>query len=148
MESGRRLPRAATLVLLLLLIAAAAADETTASSRTHHHGNALIEWLRNDCRGYFNPKIEIRQVMSDDENSKNVYYGMFASQDLKEDEILMEIPRECVLTPRKGHVGDRIASFFGEENEKYYTGVITAVYPVAKEDAQDERRLVALRHSL
>ena len=89
------------LLLQILVAAAAAAQEAVVPSSNIHHGEVLIEWLRNDCQGYFNPKVEIRQFDA-------TTYGMLALEDLAKDETVMEIPRKCVLFPRQGHVGDRI----------------------------------------
>ena len=64
----------------------------TAVVESAHNNTAvdeLLEWFRSKG-GYFNPKQEIRQ---DSDGS----FGVFAVQDIEEDELLTSVPWECVI---------------------------------------------------
>jgi len=59
-----------------------------------NHGERLIQWLRENG-GIVNEKIEIRRADLSDPTSR---FGMFTSGDIKEKEILLAIPRDCLIT--------------------------------------------------
>ena len=66
----------------------------TAARDTDEHIQSMINWLQSMNDGYFSPKIKIRRM---DPNDPSSYYGMFATQDLREDELLLRIPPEDEL---------------------------------------------------
>jgi len=59
-----------------------------------NHGERLIQWLRENG-GIVNEKIEIRRADLSDPTSR---FGMFTDGDLDEKEILLVIPRDCLIT--------------------------------------------------
>mmetsp|Transcript_32480 Transcript_32480/g.48081 ORF Transcript_32480/g.48081 Transcript_32480/m.48081 type:complete len:1218 (-) Transcript_32480:1455-5108(-) len=63
-----------------------------------------IDWLRAKG-GTFNDKLEIRHADQSDPTSR---YGMYATGDIPEDELLIEVPRSCLLT-----AGDDTGSYGG-----------------------------------
>lgn len=67
--------------LLLLLVACTVAN-------TNNDNDALLEWVRSQG-GYFHPKLELRYG--------DGLFGVFASQDIKQDEILASIPWNCII---------------------------------------------------
>eukprot|EP00527_Entomoneis_sp_CCMP2396_P009542 CAMPEP_0198139016 /NCGR_PEP_ID=MMETSP1443-20131203/2350_1 /TAXON_ID=186043 /ORGANISM="Entomoneis sp., Strain CCMP2396" /LENGTH=343 /DNA_ID=CAMNT_0043800989 /DNA_START=303 /DNA_END=1334 /DNA_ORIENTATION=+ len=54
----------------------------------------LVDWIQSKG-GVFNPKLEIRKADPSDPNS---FYGMFANEEIEEDGILMQIPRDYFVT--------------------------------------------------
>lgn len=90
-----------------------------ASDDSLHHGEAIVEWVREND-GHFSSKLEIRKL-----SETSHAYGVFAIEDISDTELLFEIPRECVLVPRQGHVGDRVSSII---NDVEYDGTIVATY--------------------
>lgn len=65
----------------------------TSGDNEFDHGERQVNWVRRNG-GYVSDKIEIRQV----ENAGNTYsYGVFAVEDIEETEMLLSIPRQCVL---------------------------------------------------
>jgi len=109
-------------VSLLLGIAAA----TTVSS-TDKHGENLVEWLRSKG-GTYNSKLEIRRNDISDPTSR---FGMFANAKILQDDILLEIPQECLLIgsgsgPGLLEVGDEVSADH-EELGEYYDGTIVKV---------------------
>lgn len=56
---------------------------------TDDHIQSMINWLQSMNDGFFSPKIKIRRM---DPNDPSSYYGLFATQDLREDELLLRIP--------------------------------------------------------
>mmetsp|Transcript_9911 Transcript_9911/g.13076 ORF Transcript_9911/g.13076 Transcript_9911/m.13076 type:complete len:497 (-) Transcript_9911:357-1847(-) len=67
----------------------------TTTTTTADHGKKLVDWLRSKEGGLFNPKLEIRQADPTDPDS---FYGMFANEEIEEDDILLQIPREWIFT--------------------------------------------------
>jgi len=59
-----------------------------------NHGENLIKWLRKHG-GVVNDKIEIRRADPSDPTSR---FGMFTNGDIRKREILLVIPRGCLIT--------------------------------------------------
>ncbi|CAJ1934613.1 unnamed protein product [Cylindrotheca closterium] len=57
-----------------------------------YHILQMVKWLDGMEEGYFNPKIQIRRANPDDPTS---YFGVFAAEDLEQDELLLYIPPEA-----------------------------------------------------
>jgi len=64
------------------------------------HGQAIINWVRSKG-GFVSEKVHVRRRNISDVTSP---YGMFATQDLVEDEIVMKIPRHLYLGLRDEEV--------------------------------------------
>ena len=101
------------------------------TSTTTHHGDTMMAWLQSDttCHGgYAHAGVEFRRLPY----KNNRTYGVFAATDFQRNETLLEIPRDCILLPRRGHVGDRVEYFGSVEDEddedEEILGRITAVH--------------------
>lgn len=75
---------------------------------TKEHGDKLMAWLKAHPKGYLNPKVELRRAVRDDPSSM---YGVFANEDLAENETILVLPRDYILD---GHNAD------DPEEEEYY----------------------------
>eukprot|EP00527_Entomoneis_sp_CCMP2396_P009368 CAMPEP_0198138924 /NCGR_PEP_ID=MMETSP1443-20131203/2291_1 /TAXON_ID=186043 /ORGANISM="Entomoneis sp., Strain CCMP2396" /LENGTH=1220 /DNA_ID=CAMNT_0043800881 /DNA_START=48 /DNA_END=3710 /DNA_ORIENTATION=- len=70
------------------------ADEALQKNTVVNHGKSLVDWVQSKG-GFVNPKLEIRPSdLSDPQTS----YEMFTNEDIKEDELLFDIPRELLIT--------------------------------------------------
>jgi hypothetical protein len=78
------------MLLLVLRVNATITEETSHSQITEN----LIEWVRSEG-GYFNAKLEIRRM---DPENKDSPFGVFAKEEIEEEETLMEVPRKCYIS--------------------------------------------------
>ncbi|KAL7564709.1 hypothetical protein ACA910_010125 [Epithemia clementina (nom. ined.)] len=62
---------------------------------TAKHGQRQIDWVRSKG-GFVHSSFEIRRVDPDDDSSR---YGVFAKTDISKSELILSIPRECVIQP-------------------------------------------------
>ena len=86
------------LFLLLTGVQSSLADEEKQKNKTdEEHANALLKWL-NEEGGYFHPQLEMRRLDPSDPTS---FFGMFAKDQMKENEILLRIPRSMILDSRE-----------------------------------------------
>ena len=69
-------------------------NEIDQSKSTADYGNTVIDWIRSKG-GFVNPKLEIRK---EDDSNPDSFYGMFSNDDIQEDEVLLSIPQDCLLT--------------------------------------------------
>uniref|UniRef100_A0A7S1G0Z9 PABS domain-containing protein n=1 Tax=Corethron hystrix TaxID=216773 RepID=A0A7S1G0Z9_9STRA len=76
----------------------------------------LIDWVQSNG-GFFGPKHEFRRAIPGDLSS---HFGVFATEDIEEDELLMSVPWKCILNDPK----DAIKSFhnFADENMYFNCG--------------------------
>jgi len=57
------------------------------------HGERQVAWVREN-RGFVTEKMEIRKLENVDDSHS---YGVFATQDIEESELMLSIPRPCVF---------------------------------------------------
>ena len=81
------------LLFLSSLEVSTATDNTPSNDAKYDATAKLMEWFTSNG-GYINPKIEMRFASKDDPSS---LAGVFALQDLKEDELLVEIPQKLII---------------------------------------------------
>ena len=77
-------------------------SSSTSNDRTEYHIKSLIEWVRSKG-GYLHPSIEIRKA-----DEKSSYYGIFTNSDIKAKELLIKIPKECLITAGGTKIDDMI----------------------------------------
>jgi len=126
------------LLFFFLLVSVAIEDAVFASEGLQRqddgvvevdHGKALTEWFRSKG-GYLNENIEFRKY-----DPNGVGIGMFARLPLTKGETVMRVPQSCLLKPREGHVGDRVAVDWGDG--QIYFAYIVAVYRPDDEEQED-----------
>jgi len=87
------------------------------------HGKALMDWLKMSNEGFFHENLEIRRT--GEEGSP--YYGMFSTNVIHKNDLMIKIPRAFLVHPAEGFVvGDIVQKEFGG---LYYPGVISGVNP-------------------
>ena len=88
-----------TMRALLLALAVGACPAAAQLS----YANAQIDWVRSHG-GFFSPKLELKLL---DESDPDSTMGVFATEDIQENETLMMIPSTCFLTSEgTGHECD------------------------------------------
>lgn len=89
------------LVLALLLGVVEAADEVTDAGDNNNNNEGVnfatdqIEWLRSNG-GYYSPKIQIKPIF--DSDNADVPLGLYASKGFSKGEMIVVVPRHCLLT--------------------------------------------------
>jgi len=82
------------LTLVLTLAISATADNSVGDTASEiNHGQLMVDWLRNRG-GFFSPKLEIRRADPLDPTS---YFAMFSKEDIQSEEVLITIPRDCLI---------------------------------------------------
>ena len=81
--------------LYLLLLSLLNTSVTSAAKSPDDHAKAILEWVTSKEGGFFNDKLELRRFDVDDLQSP---VGMFAKSDLEENDILLSVPREVLIT--------------------------------------------------
>ena len=64
------------------------------ANRNVDHAKRQIDWVRSKG-GFVTSKVAIRRVDPNDDTSQ---LGVFATEDIQEDEMILSIPRECLIT--------------------------------------------------
>jgi len=92
----------------------AVADTTSAPSQPvpvtvtvtdEEHSSRLLQWLRSE-NGFFHESLEMRRLDPEDPKS---FFGMFAKDDIPEDDLLIKVPTAIVIdsdtVPEEGEYG-------------------------------------------
>jgi hypothetical protein len=77
-----------------MLAFASFSDHEEPKDASSYHLLKMIEWLRSIPGGYLSSTVQIRRA---DPSNPHSYFGIFASQDLEKDELIMNIPAEARL---------------------------------------------------
>mmetsp|Transcript_11839 Transcript_11839/g.32855 ORF Transcript_11839/g.32855 Transcript_11839/m.32855 type:complete len:830 (-) Transcript_11839:6-2495(-) len=97
------------------------------------HGRLQVEWINSVEGGYVNDKYEVRRELRNDPTSR---LGVFAKEDVEEGEILLTIPRTCLLSTPNDDTCET-AQLLAQEMEKgdesqfspYINYLKTQMYP-------------------
>lgn len=101
----------------------AVADTTSAPSQPvpvtvndEEHSSRLLQWLRSE-NGFFHESLEMRRLDPEDPKS---FFGMFAKDDISEDDLLIKVPTSIVIdsdtVPEKGEHGfDEDENYIGDQ---------------------------------
>lgn len=84
--------------VLLLGVVASSEEVNVVIDEDKQSTNALIQWIK-DSKGYFHDSLEMKRTDPSDVTS---YFGMFATNDIKANTLLMSIPRETILEDPTG----------------------------------------------
>lgn len=128
------------LAMLLLLLASGSTRILTSASEVDH-AEALINWIRSHKDGYVSDKIEIRRMFPDEATSP---MGVFAKQDLADEEVILKMPRDLYLKLDKDEVMDtdlyqREDSNMDDIMKVYYGNTCRLAKKLLKEWAKYER---------
>jgi hypothetical protein len=98
-------------------------DNAHAKTPNHlvDHGKEFMEWMKREEGAFFHPNLVIRRLGS---NESSPYYGMYATDDIQANDLLMEIPRSMVFHPDPLNVGDRVTV---SRDDGEFRGKVTAV---------------------
>ena len=83
------------------------ATTTTTTLSLVEHGQRQIEWIRS-MGGFVSSKIEIRSL---DPNDDNAPLGVFAITDIEEGDLLLSIPRHCLITSESDNNNEDLAEW-------------------------------------
>jgi len=79
-------------------------DDTSAQHR-------IMEWIRSNG-GHFSEKQEFRRAIIPGDDDSSTYFGIFATKDIKKDDLLCSVPWKCVITGRNLKKKDKINPYF------------------------------------
>ena len=91
------------------------------------HGQRLVQWVRSNG-GFVSDKIEVRRL---DVNDRNSSYGVFATQNIDVSEILLVIPRSCLITTFEEDICDTVdllAQEFALGKQSQYEPFVTYLF--------------------
>lgn len=82
-------------VLGLCIWLLSTAQVVCAEKTQEEHAKAILEWVTSKEGGSFNDKLEMRRFDMSDPKSP---VGMFAKGDIAEDDVILSVPREVLIT--------------------------------------------------
>ena len=112
-----------TLQILVYSITATSPEEDVSGGTSLAQG--VIDWIVANG-GFFSDKMQIRPMNQNDPNSPN---GIYALQDLPKGEVMLVVPRKCMIT------GEQDEDFCGSAKNllhEYQLGEDSFFYPYTR----------------